>query len=40
MQALVAVLRSYHRHEVSGAVANPAGPVLFVGNHGFGGIST
>jgi len=31
-------LRVYHRHEVTTGGEPPAGPVLFVANHGFGGI--
>lgn len=31
-------VRRYHRLEIDSAVAAPSGPVLFVGNHGFGGI--
>lgn len=31
-------IRRYHRHEVEYDVTIPDGPVLFVGNHGFGGV--
>ena len=34
----VAALRAYHGHSVSGELTNPPGPVLFVANHGVGGI--
>lgn len=31
-------LRIFHQHSVTGALSPPGGPVLFVANHGFGGI--
>ena len=31
-------VRRYHRLDLSGDLSNPAEPVLFVANHGFGGI--
>lgn len=33
-----AALRAYHAHTVTGHLANPDRPVLFVAHHGFGGV--
>lgn len=35
---VVAYLRRYHRFELDGWLADPGEQVLFVGNHGFGGL--
>lgn len=36
--ALVGLVRRYHRLEISGELATPEEPVLFVANHGFGSL--
>ncbi|MGW6622002.1 hypothetical protein ACWF99_12275 [Nocardia sp. NPDC055002] len=38
VRVLLRVFRWYHRHEVGGVLELPPGPVLFVANHGFGGV--